>query len=202
MGTDCQRIAFGFASLELLAVHIAVEVQVDLVAVFDSAVCDVSLTHLALLLVFKTDLDILRGDLTVLCSNLNALVLAEFDFRLNRYVSGEDKGLALLDLNDRDLRSGHDVKSALIICFRILSGNQLVCCVFIEHGRAVHLLNDHARHFALAEARDRDALLLFLIGALECLFEFVCGNLDRQRRHAVFFVFNFYAHLLNFLLAS
>ena len=125
------------------------------------------------------------GDGGILLLYLDTLVLAKLYLRLHSHLGGKDKGLALLDLHDADLRPGHQLQLALIHSLLVGGRNQLVHGVLVEKGRSVHLLDDLARHLALAEARNGNLLSIFQVSVLESALQFLGRHLNRQLCHVL-----------------
>ena len=127
--------------------------------------------------------------------HLNALVLSERNRRLYRNLRREDKALALLHLRHINGRPRNNLKAALlrrrIVSFR----NNLIRRILIENTRTVHLLDNRARCFALAEALHINPALILMISFLKRFFKILCGCFYRKLYHILSQIFNLKTHL-------
>ena len=167
-GSDGQRVVASLSAVKCNAVHKALEIDGCNVAVLYRSVLDGKGSCAVLSLLVDLLVDLCLGNGKVSLVNLHALVLAKLYFRLQSHLSGEDEGLALLDLGHIDLRGGSNLLLALLECLLICAGDQLVGCIFIEDCCAVHLLDHLAGHLALAEAGYADLVLVLLVRGLPC----------------------------------
>ena len=198
-GAQSQLVMLSLAALECNAVYKALEVDVNGIVLLCLALNGLgackALCH-AVQLSLYVSLKYLYG----LLLSLDALVLAQLNFRLNRYL-GDDGQAALFcrfaqiyvctaDHLDAGLLDSH------IHSLRI----QNIESFLEEYAFAVQLLDHLARSLALAEARNGDVLAALLECLVLCSLELSLGDLDRESYDAVLELFSvFQFHVANLL---
>ena len=187
VGTDGQRIIKSLATFKGLAVNIALEIDGGLVAVLYRTIGDIHQSGCSLAGCLQLLLHILVGNGSVSLLHLNALVLAQGNFRLNGNFCSVDKALALLHLFYFDLRAGNDVLTALFHSLRIGIINAGIGSVLIEQACAVHLLDNLERSLALPESRYVESSFILIIGFLDRLVKVLSRHFHRQFDHVLLF---------------
>ena len=96
--SELELVVLGCSAAECLAVHKALEVEHESVALFGGSVLDVLHPCLALLYLFELSLDFLVADLRLDLFDLEAFVFLYIDLREYLYASCKNDRLVLLDL--------------------------------------------------------------------------------------------------------
>ena len=193
-GAKLQRIVLALAAVKRDAVDAAVEIDLHGVSVLGCAVGDCHQAGILLQLSSDRVLDILVGDSHVSLLDLDALILSEGDVRLHSDSRGVDQVLACLDLGHVDLRSGDDIKAALLRSVRIGFVDAGIDCALKENALAVELLDHLLRCMSLAETRKAVSSLFSVVGLLHRLREILCRDGDGDDRHALFLLLNLNCH--------
>ena len=198
-GAQSQLVMLCLAALERNAVYKALEVDINGIVLLSLALyglgAGVALSH-AVQLCLNVSLQNLNG----LLLNLNALVLAELNFRLNRYLGDDGQAALFCRVAQINVCTADRLDAGLLNShFHSVRVNDIES-FFKEHAFAVQLLDHLARCLALAEARNGDVLA----GLLECLvlscFKLSLGDLDSQSNDAVLLLFSvFQFHVANLL---
>ena len=198
-GAQSQLVMLSLAALERNAVYEALEVDVNGIVLLSLALyglgAGVALSH-AVQLCLNVSLQNLNG----LLLNLDALVLAELNFRLNRYLGDDGQAALFCRVAQINVCTADRLDAGLLNShFHSVRVNDIES-LFKEHAFAVQLLDHLARCLALAEARNGDVLA----GLLECLvlscFKLSLGDLDSQSNDAVLLLFSvFQFHVANLL---
>ena len=189
-GTDGQGVVLSFSASEGNAVYGTVKVKLDDVAALNCSVIYIDGSGVVLSFLVNLFVDMLVSYFNVALLNLYAFVLAKGNFRFHSNLCSEDEGFAGLDLGYIDLRTGNDLKIAVLQSLCICSRDQIVGSIFIENACAIHFLDQFTRCFTFTEARDIDSSSGFQIYFLNCFFKVLGRSLDGQLRHVFFQFFN------------
>ena len=190
VGADLQRVVLALAAVECLTVDKALEVERREVAVFYlSAFRSVDELALAVLERLELLLDILVRDVDFVLRDIEALVVAELHLRTRRDRSLEDEILALFERLDVDARARHRVDLLLVESLAQCLRSDDIESFLQDSVLADVALDDHARSLALAETRDAHAVCETLACLIDCLVDFCCFDLNRQRDLLVLSIF-------------
>ena len=198
-GAEDQRIVLALSAFKRHAVHAAVEVDLHSVAVLGSSVFHGDKAGVLVLLLADSFVDIRFGDFHVSLLDFDPLVLAQGHFRTDCHGAGVDKVLAGAYFCDIDLRTGDDLKTALLAGFRPGLVDASVDSALIEHALTVDLLDHILRRVALAESGELKFSLVLVISFFNSLAELVVRDGDRDDCHVLFFFLHLEFHC-NFLL--
>ena len=132
-------------------------------------------------------LDVLVGDVHLGLGGGEALVGLQGDLGADGDQGGEDEALLLVDLHDVHDGVAHVLQVLLLHGLLIGGGIDVVDGLLIEHGGAVHALDDLAGGLALPEAGDGDVLAGLQICLLNRGLKRIRLYLDGQLHGAVFF---------------
>ena len=118
-GADRQRIFLAFAAFKRFAVNESLEIKSNLIFILNSSVRNLNRTCIALTLFIDLLVYFLlcysRGNLF----HLQAFIFAQSHFRLHCNFCCEDERLALLQLDNLNLRLRYDLELTLIVCFSV-----------------------------------------------------------------------------------
>jgi len=183
-----QLIVLGLAAVEGHAVHAAVEIDDDGVALAGGAV-NGDLTGVALLHAGELGLDLLVGDGVLGTLGGQALVVLEGDLRLNRR-DGDKGEHAVLDVDVGDARLVDRLDAGLGHRGLIGVGDADVHGLLIEETGAVELLDHLARRAAGAEALNVDLADVLAVCFLTGVLKGLGLDGDVQRDLVVLFLFD------------
>ena len=165
LGTELEVITLALAAFESNAVLKSFVVDCNCVAFLSRTVFNflegcISLSH-----TLDLSVNVLVCNYLLLERNFNALVLAEFKFRLNVNCDCVLDAV-LVDVCYIHLRSGYNLEVVLLNCFRILSISDLVHSVLIKYALTVILANELIRNLALTEAGNLETVLVLVVSLL------------------------------------
>ena len=198
-GAKSQLVMLSLAALECNAVNEALEVDVNGIVLLSLAFYGLgagkTLCH-AVQLSLYVSLKYLYG----LLLSLDALVLAQLNFRLNRNLGDDGQAALFCRVAEVNVCTADRLDAALLDshfhCFRV----ENIECFFEEYAFAVQLLDHLARSLALAEARNGDVLAALLECLVLCSLKLSLGDLDSESYHAVLLLFGvFQFHVANLL---
>ena len=176
------------AALECDAVHKALEVDINDIAVLSSTLTG-QLAGVALLHTLQLGLNSLIGNSMDSLLSGQTVVVADLDFRLDSDLDGQGHTVGLVCGIDSDLRTA----DRLDVCFLDSSfeslGEQLVDGVVGKDVGTVHLLDQLAGSLALAEAGNSVLLAFLLENIGSGLLESLCIDGELQLCHALLELF-------------
>ena len=156
-----QAVVLCLAALECDAVHKALEVDVNDVAILSSTLAG-QLTGVALLHTLQLGLDsLVRNSMDRLLDS-QTVVSADLHLGLDCDLDGQGSALSLAGGIDGDLRTAHRLDTGSLDSLFVSCGEQLIDSVIGKDISAVHLLDQSLGSLALAEALNRVLLALLL----------------------------------------
>src|SRR5699024_2606899 len=109
-----QLVVFSLAAVKLLAVHIAVKVDVDHIAIFSSTILHSDNAGVALAHTVDLAVNVFRGDFHRHLGNLDALVALNGGLGLSDNVQFALNALVLADLVNFELANADDLQAGLL----------------------------------------------------------------------------------------
>ena len=179
-GAQGQVVVLGLAAVELLAVHVAVKVDGDQVAVLRGAVLHGDHPGVAVLHPADLLLHVLVGDGDGGLGDLNALVALDVGLGLGDDGELAQDALVLADLVDLEVADADDVEAGLLDGVHHQGAVQVVDGGLVKDLLAVIFLNESAGGVALAEAGDVHLLALPLVDSVDSVVELLGGDLHLQ----------------------
>ena len=132
--------------------------------------------------------------------NRQALVIAQCYFRLNRNLAYQYNRAVLGHLGNIYISRSNCLDTGLLQSCFICLGIADIQCIFKEHAIAVQAFNHLAGCLAFAEARNRNAVAVFLVSLLLAGVQFFSRNLNGQSNNALFQLFNVFQFHYNLFL--
>ena len=195
MGADFEAVSLAVAAFKLLAVKVAVKVDVCGVA-FLSLTVNINKAGVTLAVSIDLSLDHLVGDSCIALLCAQALVLAEGDHGEQVDIKCEDEGLVIGDLNISHAGSADHLKAAVVDAVAECIGSCDFDSILIESVCAVHALNDCTGSLALSEAGDIYTALDIVKGFVDSLVKLGRINFNLKSCSIIFvFFYVSYLHL-------
>ena len=190
VGTDLQIVAFCLSAFKSNTVYETFVVDRYCIAIFNRSSLDRDHTAVSVLQTLQFSFNSLICRSCVAVCSLNALVLSEFNFRLNGNGNRVLDTLILTDLLDVEFRTGNNFKVMLLDCFCICRIYDEVDSVIVENSLTIVLLNEIERCFSLTETRDLKTVLILIKGLLKCCLKLFSGCFQRDNDNIVVLLFN------------
>ena len=199
-GAQSQLIVVGLAAVKLFAIHIAVKIDGDNVAVLGSTVLHVDNAGVALTHTVDFPVDILSGNFHGHLGDLNALVAFDGGFGLGDNIQLAHNALILAALIDLELANADDLQAGLLHSLHHHGTIQMIDSGFVEHFLTVIFFNKRPGSMAFPEAGNIHLFAFALVNGVDGVVKFFGADLQLQFIAVGFhFVSRFYIHVSDFL---
>ena len=199
-GAQGQLVIVGFAAVKLFAVHIAVEINGDDVAVLSSAALHCDDAGVALAHAVNLPVDVLAGDFHGGAGDLDALVALDGGLGLGDHIQLAQDAFVFADLVNLEFADADDLQAGFLHSLHHHGAVQVVDSSLIKDLFAIIFFDKRPGGMTLAESGNVHLLAFPLINGVNGFVKLFWADFQLQLIAVGFhFVGRFYIHVSDFL---